>query len=608
MNKLVYDIECLPNFFCVVFSELEGDKTLSFEISSRIDQRNVIISIIKKFKLIGYNSNHYDDILLEYLLKTPKCTNYELYLMSKKIIDNEKHNYKYNRVIESIDIMTMLASSKLRVSLKHLQVIIKWDNVLEFEVDWNKELDESLFDECIEYCINDVLSLKAVCDNLKSGFELRDYVYETTGLDCYSRDPVKIAEYTMSKVIGESQGKDVDYFIRETINSNEEITSIKVKDLILPLIKFKTDKFKGLKKKYEDLILYPGTSKKIQFPLIHEGVCYNFGLGGLHHDYKRSLVIKPGKNEKLVQADVSSFYPSIRIEHLKHRFDPVFLDVYKESYQEKKEAKAQKNKMMEAYAKLKLNSSFGLYNSIYSPFYSPETAYGTTINGQLMLAMLIEDLTENNFKVVGSNTDAVNVIVPDKRWDDYIKICSNWESNTKMGLDQDIFEVIYEHSCNNYIGIMEGGYIKEKGFFVTELDFLKGYSHPITKIALKEYFVNKIPIRKTIIEHNDIYDFCMSTRMGYSKATGKPFEAVHNGKQLQRTNRYYASNTGAYLYKFDGATHEHVLKDSGVTILNKYEKKNMEDYDINYSFYINAAQKIINDIEPQQLTLYFNEK
>jgi hypothetical protein len=37
---------------------------------------------------------------------------------------------------------------------------------------------------------------------------------------------------------------------------------------------------------------------------------------------------------------------------------------------------------------------------------------------------------------------------------------------------------------------------------------------------------------------------------------------------------------------------------------NKYEEKNIEDYKIDYDYFIVECDKIINEIEPKQLTLF----
>jgi hypothetical protein len=82
---------------------------------------------------------------------------------------------------------------------------------------------------------------------------------------------------------------------------------------------------------------------------------------------------------------------------------------------------------------------------------------------------------------------------------------------------------------------------------------------------------------------------------------GKQFKAVHNQKELQKTNRFYASLNGAYLFKQKAdKSMGHVLKDSGVTILNDFAKGER----INYSYYIREAEKLRRLIEPAQLSLF----
>ena len=40
------------------------------------------------------------------------------------------------------------------------------------------------------------------------------------------------------------------------------------------------------------------------------------------------------------------------------------------------------------------------------------------------------------------------------------------------------------------------------------------------------------------------------------------------------------------------------------TLFNKYEEKPMNEYNINYQFYIKECNKIINQIEDKQLSLF----
>jgi hypothetical protein len=47
-----------------------------------------------------------------------------------------------------------------------------------------------------------------------------------------------------------------------------------------------------------------------------------------------------------------------------------------------------------------------------------------------------------------------------------------------------------------------------------------------------------------------------------------------------------------------------MLTKSGVTILNKFDERPIEDRKINYRYYISEAKKVIADFTEQQLSLF----
>ena len=47
-----------------------------------------------------------------------------------------------------------------------------------------------------------------------------------------------------------------------------------------------------------------------------------------------------------------------------------------------------------------------------------------------------------------------------------------------------------------------------------------------------------------------------------------------------------------------------MLADSGVTILNKFDDKPIEERKINYRYYLRETLKIIEELEPKQLALF----
>lgn len=130
----------------------------------------------------------------------------------------------------------------------------------------------------------------------------------------------------------------------------------------------------------------------------------------------------------------------------------------------------------------------------------------------------------------------------------------------------------------------------------------------IVPISLKKYFVDGIPIKETIYNHNNIFDFCL--RLKTNSKSIPYFRHINNeGKivddKLNRTTRYYISKTGGILLKDFNGKLNGVNIGFSVTIFNKYIKEDMKDYNIDYRFYTAEANKIKNAIEDfGQLSLF----
>jgi hypothetical protein len=83
-------------------------------------------------------------------------------------------------------------ASKLRVGLKELQVTMGYQNVREYEGDFNSYLPESEFDNVISYNINDILSTKELMFRLEKDIKLREDVDNTFGVNVLNMDGVNL--------------------------------------------------------------------------------------------------------------------------------------------------------------------------------------------------------------------------------------------------------------------------------------------------------------------------------------------------------------------------------------------------------------------------------
>lgn len=165
---------------------------------------------------------------------------------------------------------------------------------------------------------------------------------------------------------------------------------------------------------------------------------------------------------------------------------------------------------------------------------------------------------------------------------------------------------------NNYISVYEDStseneHVKLKGAYEIDKEYHKDPSMRIVPLAVKQYFVYGIPIRETILNHKDIFDFCL--RLKTTSSCVPVYDYIENGtmarKILGRTTRYYVSNDGGVLTKIFSKTQKTgVNVGYTVTLFNEYQEKDFKDYNINYQFYIAEANKLKDTIITNQLSLF----
>lgn len=233
------------------------------------------------------------------------------------------------------------------------------------------------------------------------------------------------------------------------------------------------------------------------------------------------------------------------------------------------------------------------------------------INGQLLLLMLAERLISVGARIINTNTDGIFYLIDKNRLKDDEKVCKEWETITKLNLEADYFEAMFQFAINDYLAIKEGyskthdpSLLKTKGLFIDQVKLGKGMAATIIPEAIIKRLADNIPVEETIRNCQDIHKF-----LTYQKVS-KDYSVEYDGKLIQRINRYYVSTDGPWLYKckidHNGNRYKYIklLTDSGVTILNKIEPNMPLPKNINYRYYIAAAQKIVNYFKQKQLSLF----
>ena len=624
---MIYDIEVFPNVFHCVVKDTDNEKLYKFEISERINQIEPLVTFFtnKNYLLCGYNNKHYDDVIINYIIdyadvmlhKSVYDITKSLFNLSQTLITSEDGNidkikrWKYANYFESMDLLTMMFSSKLRVGLKSMQITMKYENVQEYDGDFNSFLPKDKIDEMISYNINDVNSTCALFAQLveKGDIDLRLFIEKEYGFNALSMDSVKFGETLLAKKVCE----ELHINKRQLEQMRSPMDNIPLKDVILPFIKYKNPKFQealeNMKKQVVSSIKKPG-EKNYENKFVVSNVRYSIGVGGIH-SLNDPRIYVPKEDEYLGHLDVASMYPSfiVRYGWFPRHLGKAGLDVYTQIYNERLQAKHSGQKRKNLALKLVLNSVTGKMQQETSWMYDPFSVFKIRMNGQLILLMLADILMEHSCEIVQVNTDGVMFIAKKAYKDAIMESVAQLEQLTKLSFEADSYEAFYQFAVNDYFGVIDGfsqsrdpKLIEKKGMFITEPILGKGLAPTIIPEAVINYFVYKIPVEDSVKNCTDIYKFLMSQRVD------KKFKVEYNDKYIQRINRWYASTNGYYLYTVDEsktpAKYSNLLKKSGVTILNKLDDKPIEKRKINYPYYISEARKIVNQLECRQLDLF----
>jgi len=156
---------------------------------------------------------------------------------------------------------------------------------------------------------------------------------------------------------------------------------------------------------------------------------------------------------------------------------------------------------------------------------------------------------------------------------------------------------------NSYITEKADGKTKEKGAFLKEVDLKKAYHMPIVAKALYGYFIKGIPVRKTLEECRDIMEFCISQKSASNFSI--ELQSSAGVEKLQKTNRFYITKKGGAMTKKANSKVIGLYVGKLVGMLNTYDPSiPFEDYFIDLAFYEKEVMKIIDEIEPKQMSMF----
>lgn len=318
---------------------------------------------------------------------------------------------------------------------------------------------------------------------------------------------------------------------------------VRLTDVISPKVWFGQSEFNRILNwfKEQTVIETKGVFKGISCTI--DGFQFDFGTGGIHGSVESQIV--ESDDEWIIESrDVKSYYPNLAIvnnfypEHL----DTVFCEIYQDVYEQRQSYP--KGVAENAMLKLALNGVYGDSNNKYSPFYDPQYTMAITINGQLLLCMLAEQLMNvPGLKMLMINTDGLEYRVQRCYVSHIEKVCQWWEKTTGLELENETYKKLCVRDCNNYIGEYTDGKVKRKGAYEYELEWHKDHSALVVAKAAEAALLHGVSIDSFIRDHTDVYDFMLRAKVPRSSFLEYGLENVGT------IVRYYVSTGGDFLEK-----------------------------------------------------------
>lgn len=643
---VIYDLETLRDFFLYVDLDLKKDRFNVFEISRFKNELYELKEYLKTLHgQIGFNNLGFDSQVQQFLLNkndaywscfkgeeiAQEISSYSSYVIGKSNNNEWPDYWERDLSIRQVDLYKIwhYNNKAKMVGLKWIQYMMDWHNIEDMPIHHTDSVDtREKADLIIEYCKNDCLSTRKFYEITRGNTDIKLYkgidkcqlrkdVRAEFGFDCTNYDDVKIGD-EINKV---NYLNATGITRRELKEKQPIIDSFTFEDCFPSYIKFLTPELNN----FIDSIRKTKVSIGQEFPFKIGNTSYLMARGGLHSNDSSRLII-PTKNQILRDADVGSMYPrlidkrTIYPRHLGIEWLKGYVNIINKRLNAKKlfkETKDPKYQSIQDAFKLALNGgSFGKLQEKSNWQFDPFACFKVTIGGQIDLIMLIERLYLGGIDVISANTDGVVSLFDKNQEEVYNKICKDWEvivGNDTLGqLEYADYRLLAQRSVNDYIAIKTDDTPKHKGSsFTVDHELHKNKSYRVIALALDAYFVKGINPRIFINNHSNIFDFCAGMRTKgawYLNAISLKGNDVVKEK-LQKTNRYFISNSGVKLVKCNPDGRQ-IQEDAGewkATIYNKHVSKQINEYDINYNFYVEKTYEIICEIQPEIISEFYTQ-
>lgn len=639
----VYDIETMVNCFTYTDYDPESKEINEFVISEFRNDHEQFCAYLnelkktKKVGMVGFNNLFFDWPIVRSIMLGEISTAEQIYYAAQTIIKDDKRSRAKQEILQlDLFLMNHYDNKSRSTSLKALETHLGWDNVMDMPFDHRTAITPATLPMLLEYNRNDVLFTARFYELCREKIDLRKQIGKKYKLNVMNSSDVAIGETIFLKYLATAMGTTMS----DLNQVRGKRTDVYLSDIIFPYIEFEEPVFKDLLRLMkktksssqflDDFIKSLNTSrstndifkdlqdnnirvekiaqqkKSFSFTKKYNGIIIDYGVGGIHGCAPSGEYVA-GDKIGILDIDVKSYYPNLFIHnrlHPRQMDQRTFLNTYKEIFAQRVAAQKEGDQLTSDVLKLALNGVFGKTGSDVSPFYDPHVFYSITVNGQLLISMLVERLVKAGCELLQVNTDGVTVTYTKTRYDRVMEECKKWETKTGLTLEYADYDRMFIRDVNNYIAVRADGKVKEKGVFETKKEWHKDNSYMVVPKAVREYLVNKKPVEEFLREHDNLLDFCGR----YKASKGWHVEFIYlDGLQEKRMDfgkiyRFLPVSRGGVSMKINADGREHHLCQGSQTLpFNKievFDRKNL-----NYRFLENECYKLIETIYPKQLSL-----
>lgn len=533
---------------------------------------------------------------------------------------------------------------KFGKSLKQVSINLKWHNLLDFKLppiddeegdvyrkkdhyrgmtneqlnhlitnDFNRYILPKYVEPMLHYNKNDVYLVCEIARQKPDEIKLRYSLGAAFNLNLLCAARSSIADKLLYKFYSERSGLTVDKFK----DLRTQRTALSFNKIIFPHICFKTPELQKVLEDMKKVVIYRTNKDAFEKVIKFYGTTYTIATGGLHSQ-DRPAVLTSTDDYTYIHYDISSFYPSVMVayniapKHLNNNVFVKMVDYFRLTRIKCKHTKDEDglvvagvhNKLAAEALKIVINAIYGKFGFEMFFLFDRFAQMQVTINGQLMVMMVVEALELDGIHVVSANTDGIIVKLPKDKEEDFKRITDDWCAQNKLGADSERYKLFVTRDINNYFDIQSNDKVEYKGGLDPKQylkDLKKGYDMPVVAKAVFEYFAHGISVMETLRNHKDILDFCKTQNVG--KQFEVVYQKVEHGKVIdihsQRHVRFYVSTKGVIIMKENVNNGQRSVLASGkpVIILNKLDDKDICLRNIDYKYYYEEAYKIINPIK-----------